>query len=269
MSAKVKVIGVIRFSVLAKGFAVNLYGGMEKLRRYLFDDASLEFRFHIFENLCLPSLLAQSDPDFELVLLTSEELPQWARDRLDSIVGPYPNFHVYAVPVDMQHRVIRAAYESVSTEGYSHRAAFRLDNDDALAMTFVERVKKISHTLLTLHDTDEPTAISFNRGFYIHLDPNGKNTITDTIEREPLSTGTTLLSVADHGFSPYRFNHRALAQHFNLYTDISFPGFLRTVHGENEQRVNKDGIKGQYTPRRNAKAIRAHFGRDVKELEAL
>lgn len=269
MPPRIKVVGVIRFSLLAEGFAVDLYGGMSGLRDYLFDPASLAFRFHLFERLCLPSLLAQTDPDFDVVLLTSEELPSEARARLDALVAPHPNLHVLAVPVEKQHRVIRAAYESVPMESYSHRAAFRLDNDDGLARSFVARIKQLSHGLMALHDTEEPTAIAFNRGFYLHLDPEGPNRVTDAVEREPLSTGTTLLSRVDHPHNPYRFNHRALGRHFNLYSDISFPGWIRSVHAENAQRVKKDGFENQFGRNRNATALREHFGMKLSALEAI
>ncbi len=264
-----QVVGVIRFSVLAEGFAISLYGGMDKLREYLFARESLDFRFYIFENLCLPSLLAQTDQNFDIVLLTSTELPDWARRRMDEIVAPYPNIHVLAEAPNKHNKVVRAAYESIPHEGFSHRAAFRLDNDDALHNGFVAHLRKLSHGLLKLHDDDVPTIIAFNHGFYIELDSDGPNKISDTIEREPLSTGTTLLSRADFHLNPYRFNHRAVAQHFNTYTEISVPGFLRTVHGENEQRVLKRGRQNEMPPRRIRRVIEDNFAFSFADLQGL
>ncbi|SEO74146.1 Putative rhamnosyl transferase [Salinihabitans flavidus] len=263
---RIQVVGVIRFSVLAEGFAVDLYGGMDRLRQYLFDSGSLGWRFHIFENLGLPSLLRQTDPDFQLVLLTSIELPDYARERLEALVAPYGNLHVHAEGVEKQHRLIRRAYDSIPHDGYTHRAAFRLDNDDAVCMTFVERLKHLSHGLLDLGGTDEPTAIAFNRGFYVEMKEDEPHEVYDTVEREPLSTGTALLSRAGYHLNPYRYNHRAVAQHFNTYSDISFPVFLRTVHGENIDRVMKRGLRGRHGPRRIEKQIRSHFGMEMQDI---
>lgn len=265
----IQVVGVIRFSVLAEGFAISLYGGMDKLREYLFAKESLEFRFHLFENLGLPSLLRQTDPDFQVVLLTSTELPDWARARLDEMVAPYPNLHILAEAPDKHNKLIRKAYQHIPAGEHTHRAAFRLDNDDGLCTTFVERLKHLSQGLLRLHDEDVPTIISFNKGFYVELDPDGPNNVYDTVEREPLSTGTTLLSRSDFKLNPYRYNHRAAAQHFNTYTEISVPGFLRTIHDENIQRVLKRGVQEQLGPRRIARLIEEHFEMPFEAVQGL
>ena len=266
--ADVQVVGVIRFSVLAEGFGISLYGSFEELRDYLFAPESLEFRFHIFENMCLPTLASQTDEDFHLVLLTSEDLPVEAHDRLDQIAGKHPQITVFAVGVEKHHRQVRAAYQSVPLGKATHRAAFRLDNYDALCLTYVERLRHLSEGLLQLHDEDVPTILAFNHGFYVGLNPDGPNDVYDTTEREPLSTGTTLLSQSDLHLNPYRYNHRALAQHFNLYSDITTPTFLRTIHAENEDRVMKKGFERKMPERRVKRLVREHFGLSLSELQA-
>lgn len=263
-----QVVGVVRFSVLTEDYYAETYGSVEAIGEHLFSDERIALRLKLFETLCLPSLVAQSDQDFRVVVLTSTLLPGSARARLDALVAPYDNISVFAAAPARHYQICKQAYASAHEEGYSHRLSFRLDDDDALASDFIARLKLMAIPLLELQP-EEPTMIAFNRGFYVEVSGQGGNEVLDTVERASLSVGLTLLHPASYGRNPYRYNHRAIGQHYTLYSDISEPGFIRTIHSDNKSSPAKLGITGKMKPRDIEAQISERFGFAIQTLRDL
>ncbi len=262
-------VGLLRFSVLTTDFLTTKLVSFENIRENIFRPDRLELRFRLFEALCLPSLIRQTDSDFRFIILTSAEMPAPYLDRLRDLAAPHPNIMVNAAPVEGHYQLIKAAYAQVAPDGASHRLSFRLDDDDALDLDYIARLKRMGAGLIPVTGADRPTAISFNRGFYVELREGEDNPLIDSVERAPLSVGTALMHPNDQPLNPYRFNHRAFAQHYNSWSDISVPGFLRTIHSDNVSAPAKQGITGKMRPRLIEKQIKRHFGVDPAMLKAL
>ncbi len=262
-------VGLLRFSVLTTDFMTEKLGSFAQIRDNIFRPDRLDLRFKLFEAVCLPSLTRQTDGDFQFVILTSADMPAPFLDRLRDLVAPHPHIRVNAAAVDGHYRLIKAAYGAVQPDQSSHRLSFRLDDDDALDLDYIARLKRTGAGLLAVTGADTPTAISFNRGFYVELREDGDNPLIDSVERAPLSVGTALMHPADQPLNPYRYNHRAFAQHYNSWSDISVPGFLRTIHSDNVSTPAKQGITGKMRPRLIEKQIKQHFGFDPAMLKAL
>ncbi|WP_235857720.1 glycosyltransferase [Marimonas lutisalis] len=265
---RIPVVGVVRFSVLTLDYYAERFGTVDKIAEHIFSPERLALRFSVFEKLCLLSLARQSDSDFRVVILTSTELPGEARERLEALVAPHDNIGIFAAEPDRHYPITRAAYQSVPLDGASHKLWFRLDDDDALAIDYIARLKRIGQGLRAVHG-DEPFMIAFNRGFYVEMAGEGENEIVDCVERAPLSVGTALLAPAGYERTPYLYNHRALGQHYNLYTDISEPVFLRTIHADNKSQPTKQGITHKMKAAGIDAQIKQRFGFDTAMLKAL
>ena len=76
MQTKVQIKALIRFSYLSEGgFSIsNMARG--DLENYLYNPERLEKRFHLFENLTLPSLIRQTDENFKLGILVASSFPE-------------------------------------------------------------------------------------------------------------------------------------------------------------------------------------------------
>ena len=263
-----QIVGVVRFSVLTEDYYAETYGTVDAIADHLFSPARMELRFKLFETLCLPSLVAQSDQDFRVVVLTSTLLPAEARARLDALVAPHDNISIFAADPARHYQICKQAYASAYEDGYTHRLSFRLDDDDALARDFVARLKLMALPLLDLQP-DQPTMIAFNRGFYVEVSGQGGNEVLDTVERSPLSVGLTLLHPVSYGRNPYRYNHRAIGQHYTLYSDISEAGFIRTIHSDNKSSPAKLGITGKMKPKDIESEVAKRFGFSIQSLRDL
>ncbi|WP_372614996.1 glycosyltransferase [Aquicoccus sp.] len=268
MTTDIPVVGVVRFSVLAVDYYTERFGTVDNIAEHLFSPERLALRFELFEKLCLPSLAQQSDRDFRAVILTSTELPSDARARLDDLVAEHDHIEVFAAEPHQHYPISRMAFRSVPLGGASHKLWFRLDDDDAVALDYVERLKHTARGLRAIHG-DQPFMIAFNRGFYVEVTGQGGNRIVDFVERAPLSVGTALLAPAAYDRTPYRYNHRALGQHYNLYTDIAAPVFLRTIHSDNKSQPTKQGVGQELAEADVEHRIRERFGFDIDMLRAL
>ena len=268
MAPKFRTIGLLRFSVLTPTYYSERFKTLEETAAHLFSDERMALRFHIFERLCLPSLAGQSDTGFDAIVMTAESMPERHLERLDAMLAPYPNIHLRPVGTGNHYPLLREAYKSVDTGEATHRIMFRLDDDDAVDRDFIARTKTLAQGLFALHDDPPPTIIAYNRGFYVDRKPGG-NDVFDAVERAPLSTGVTLVAPLDHGTNPYRYVHRKFAQHYNTYSDISVPAFIRTVHGDNKSNPTQMGITRKMKPDELASQLDTHFGVNLDELRAL
>jgi len=95
----------------------------------------LEERLEIFEEFTMPSVNSQTDQDFQWLVLCDSGSPQWFRSRLarNSIVQA-----IYLDRWDLDE--VRRAVQT--RRRHSKVVTTRLDNDDAIASDFVERVKQ-------------------------------------------------------------------------------------------------------------------------------
>ncbi|HBS49945.1 MAG TPA: hypothetical protein DEA05_07600 [Rhodobacteraceae bacterium] len=268
MGEKLKIVGLLRFSVLTPTYYSEKFGTLEKIAEHIFSPERMELRFRLFEALCLPSLTRQSDDNFDCVILTAESMPAPYLEHLQGLLAPYPNLHLRPVGTDTHYQLLKQGYNSVPVQGATHRALFRLDDDDCVDLDFIARTRRLAQGLMALQGYETPFILAHNRGFYVRFQ-EGENEIFDACERAPLSAGTTLVAPADYPANPYRFNHRALAQHYNTFSDISVPAFVRTIHGDNKSNPTQMGLTHKLRPRVVEKQIKAHFGLSPKLLRSL
>lgn len=268
MDLNIKMVGLLRFSVLSPTYYSERFKTLEETAAHLFAPERLDLRFRIFENLCLRSLMRQSDMDYTLVVLTAKTMPEPYMTRLHDLLNPLPNVICRAVDTGIHYRLLKRAYGAVSTEGASHQILFRLDDDDAVDMDFVRRSKHLARGMIPLQGRDTPFVLANNRGFYAQKTDGGVE-VFDACERAPLSTGSALVAPVGHGSNPYRHNHRKYSQHFNTFTDISVPSFVRTVHGDNKSDPTQMGRTYKWSKAQIETGLKQHFDLSVDALQTL
>ncbi|MCR8726543.1 putative rhamnosyl transferase [Frigidibacter sp. ROC022] len=263
-----QIVGLVRFSLVTTGDFYPGFDSVEAMQEFLFDEARLARRFAMFEALCLPALARQSDPDFTVLFLTAETLPTRWRERLDSLLAPHPWARVVAMPPMLHYPAIKAAFQSLPAEGFSHRTSFRLDDDDAVDLGHVARLRRLAERLQVVQAPDRPMALGFNRGFYLRF-REGRNEIFDARERTPLSVGAALVAPAGYEDNVYVRNHRALAQYFDCWSDAESFVYLRTLHRDNKSNPHFSGSQRELGQGQVNRILRESFGLRPAELKAL
>jgi len=162
----VQIGGLIRFSLpTISGFQKNPVDREEKLAR-LFAPARMEQRFRYFETFCLPSLKNQTDPDFTVGVLVGADMPATYRERLETLLADVPQARLIEKPLMLHKKAIAEGFDEVFDRNTPIRFSFRFDDDDALAIDYIERVReKLPQLLLMSGGLDpKPVCLTFSQG---------------------------------------------------------------------------------------------------------
>lgn len=84
---QMQVIGLCRFLYPALGGFQREHETIEQRKAFLYDEARLKHRLRLFQAFNLPSILALTDMDFQYLILIGDDLPVWARSRLDDLTA--------------------------------------------------------------------------------------------------------------------------------------------------------------------------------------
>jgi len=132
------IIGFVRYSCLAT-FRGNKFPDF-------FKPEYLDYRLDIFRNVTLKSFQEQSDKDFHVFLLHSEDLPLKYKDIFRSLEDENSFLHnVYISDFDIiegkfEDKIISKSIEYVKFIN-DVSINFRIDNDDALPFDYISRLR--------------------------------------------------------------------------------------------------------------------------------
>ncbi len=265
---RVQAMVVVRFSYPAEaGFQLSR-DGVAQARAALYDPARLARRFALFEALALPSLAAQSDPEFTLVALVGEDLPPAARARLEGCLAPFADAQLVALPPHNNYKGTKLAIEAARRADVTHLLTIRLDDDDALGRDAIAAHKALAPRLAALGPVDAPAVACFNNGLFLELGPAG-NRVFGVIEKLPISVGTGMIAPAGARPTVFSTDHRRLHTRWNCYTEALTPRFIRTVHRDNDSAAAVSGTRIDYTDAELDAVLARHFPFTRDQLLAL
>ena len=271
MNFRNRIVGVLRFSYPAKeGFAVSQLSP-EALEAHLYEPGRIERRFAYLQTITLPSLAAQADGDFRLVILGGATLPARFRARLRALEEAHPFVKVCFLERMGALAAAKRAFRRGLEDGpeATHVTGFRIDDDDAVAVDYVTRTRAIADRLVGAGLADEPCVVAFTRGVYWDLhDP--VQPFHDFREPQPLGLACAMITSTDLRTCIYRYNHRRLPCHVPVYTEPGpAPMFLRTLHGHNDSGRSIPPHATAMATRRGRKLLRTRFALDEAAAMAL
>ena len=103
------------------------------------DEIWLRARIELFERFCLPSVLGQTRQDFKWIVYISSENPSWLHRYFESL--GLPNLHVEAIDGTLHGPELLRPLLALARG--SQLLTTRLDNDDALSVDFVSRLRTV------------------------------------------------------------------------------------------------------------------------------
>ena len=259
-----QIIGVCRFSFLATGGFRAAQAGTQAQADLLFDPERIRRRFAYFETVCLPSLAAQTDPDFVLVVLVSDALPPKAMARLTALRDAHPFLRICASEPMGPLQSSRRAFRRGLARDTGFVTGFRIDDDDAVAVDYIEHTRRLADQMLDQGwATDaRPVALSFTRGLYWHFSDAAQHAFFDVRDYVPLGQCSAMVTPVDARTNIFRFNHRHLPAYVRSWIDPEDIMFIRGVHDDNDsgRSVPK---RGDALPLETVKpALAQRFGLD-------
>ena len=226
---------MVRFSILmadASEFTQARQMSLGPRRAHLFDPARLAWRFRLLEAVTLPSILAQGDGDWHLLLGYSSELPGAARIRLLDLLAPHPQIVPFAVsPATPFAEALHAVILRFAGDADRPVAVFRLDDDDGLTPAFLDRLREVLARM-----PEGPYAVIFPKGVPVGPAGNGTLRLVQDFRSFAIACGLTL--VAPAGAERGLFNlgrvHGQIDRVVPTSSDASWPAYLPVSHHDND-----------------------------------
>lgn len=216
---KSPILGFIRYSCRAT-FSSNKF----------FHPKYLDYRLNLFRNITLKSLLAQTEKDFNILLLHSSSLPSEYKEIFNNMAHEHSFLHnIYIPDSELEGKdYITAVMGSIEYINFYNNTSinFRIDNDDALPCNFIVKLKYYLNPEFINHVISIPHVSIIQRtrenkflvqGKYLPSNSIGLAFVTGK------SSYKTIMTLGDHG----RVNQK--------YPMILLPGNggIQAIHGNN------------------------------------
>lgn len=259
--ARMQVLGLCRFSVPSLGGFQVEHVSLEARRAMLYAPERLDERTAWFEHVTLPSIRAQRDGNFTFIVMVGEDLPDPWRSRLEAMVADVPQVRIVSAPPGQHRRICADVVRAQVDAGADLVAEFRLDDDDAVAVDFVERVRAEAAALLPLFQRHGNAALDFSRG--VVLEAAGAD-VTVLPRRALLWTpALAVLTKVDTEARILDHPHHKLWRNMPTLTLPDEVMFLRGSHGGNDSHIPKEPPAWDLPRERWAPLLKRRFGIDL------
>ncbi len=262
----IDVVGLCRFSYLGEGgFRTHGATTLQERRNLLYDPRRLASRMIWFEHVFLPALCVQTDPDFTLVVLTGDDLPDPFRSQLQSLLAHLPQARLVFRPPGPHRDVCAEVLRGASTPGADVTAQFRLDDDDAVAIDYVARIRQDFVALSALYAESGRFAVDCSMG--ILLD-DARVAVTGQVLRHAFwSCAMTLYLEPGDLMQALDFPHHKVWQQMPTLTRSDRPMFVRGAHQTNDSRITRPEPAALAPRARLERLLQSRFRIDLTRLE--
>ncbi len=183
----------------------------------------LEKRFQIFESFCLPSVMNQSNPDFEWLILFHEKTPETYKKRIQELTIRDPRIKpVFVLAYEKMHDQIKAYIRSRITDA-KFLITTRLDNDDLIHMNFIKTIQEIA---VDRHDV----LLDLRSGYQLSLQGNQADVRNFSAAFNPF---VSLVESMDDFKTILSRNHLEWKSHNDLVIYTKTPLWIQFIHDTN------------------------------------
>ncbi|MFC3612128.1 putative rhamnosyl transferase [Lutimaribacter marinistellae] len=260
-----QVIGLCRFSYPAIGGFQVEHDSIEERIAFLYQPDRLEERFQLLETVALPCLRAQTDPDFELIIVIGDSLPKQHRDRLHDITAGMPQIRIVSEPPRRQREVMKELLQKARRDPSKPCLQFRHDDDDAISVDFVERLRASVDDCAGLVKRHKTVAFDWTRGYVAEMGADG---IAATEILRTLYVAS--LGMYIRGGCPLtimNFAHEKIHRFMPVVSDSGPPMWVRTHNGYNDSRQKKvKPVPVEPLTREQEGEFRARFAIDADQI---
>ena len=229
-----QIIGLCRFSYPAYGGFQVEHETIEERIAFLYGEQRMEERFQLMESVALPCLKEQTDQDFELIIVIGDSLPKHHSDRLHDLCAGIPQIRIHTEPPRKQRAVMKEILNAARRDPSQPCLQFRHDDDDAVSVDFIERLRTTASDCSGLVAKNRTVAFDFNRGYVAEVGANG---IAATEIHRPYYVASMGMYVeGDCHLTIMNFAHEKIHRFMPTVTITDAPMFVRTHNGFNDSR---------------------------------
>ena len=150
---------ITRFNLKAKEWTVT------KNQTKVLDDNWLKNRFELFEMYCLPSIISQTNKNFELVIFFDTDTPQFFKDKIEGYKNQISN--LVPIYVENMELFLPSIQQYIKDNNEQYVITTRLDNDDCVSKFFVQEIQN------NFNKQDYET-LDFIDGYSLQISPEYK-----------------------------------------------------------------------------------------------
>lgn len=233
-----KIVGHCRFSYFGRTDTGRDVATLADAEAKLWNAERMAVRFHLFERILLPSIAAQTDPGFSFVVTCSEAMPAAFHDRLEAALDGIAQARILRTAETEIGRALKPVMVEASNGRQDPAVHFRVDDDDALAVDYIARLRAAAAGLRP------STMITFPAGVMGFLDA-GRG-CHRAFHKHAIAIGLALVKAPADTRTPFQIQHRAYAQSNPVYADPTFPAWHYTRHTTNntngyDRVIHRDG----------------------------
>lgn len=230
-------IGLCRFSYPAIGGFQVEHDSIEDRIAYLYGEARLNERFALFEAVALPCLRAQSDPDFHLIIVIGDQFPKHYAARLEALVADMPQVIVHQEPPRNQREVMKEILNEARLSPDEPCLQFRYDDDDAVAVDFIARLRAATRDAAGLLKKHKTVAFDWSKGFIAEFSAEG---ISASESYGPLNVAALGMYVKGGcDLTIMNYNHTRLPRFMPTLSYPTSAMFVRSHNGFNDARQKR------------------------------
>ena len=219
----------------------------------LWNAERMAVRFHLFEEVLLPSIRHQTDPDFTLVVICSELMPSAYHDRLEALVADVPQIRLLRTAKTNISLALKPVMLEASNDRQDPAIHFRVDDDDALGVSYISRLRRVASMGLPPY-----TLITFPKGVMGFLDGGTARHMPQF--KPSIAIGLAVLKAPDDLRTVFHMQHKRYGQYHPTFTDPTFAAFHYTRHTTNNtngygQVIHRAGAVPDSVARRALRAF--------------
>ena len=196
----------------------------------------MEERFATFETMTLPPLRAQTDPDFTFVVVIGDSLPAQYRARLKAVLADMPQAVIQSHPPEQHRPVMKRIINSVRRMDNTPCLQFRMDDDDAVAVDFIARLREAAGDVRDLAARRDVLGIDFNRGYIVRPGPQGIAAIETSAPYQTAALAMMVSPTSRHTIM--NFAHNKLPEKM---TTVTLTDSIMMLRGHNDYNDSRQG----------------------------
>ncbi|SDX50340.1 Putative rhamnosyl transferase [Ruegeria halocynthiae] len=243
-----QIIGLCRFSFPALGDFQIEHDTIKDRRRHLYNSARLKERLSLFESVTLPSFRAQTDEDFQFLVVVGDCLPKLAFDRLNDLTADIRQVQIIQRPVDQnqKHRqTMKQILQCARLQPDQPCLQFRHDDDDGVSVDFIERLRDGAQDGAGLIKKNQAIGIDFNNGYQASFGPNDIQAAQ--VYKSLLGVGLGMLIAGNCAHTIISFTHNRIGRFMPVISYPDRPMWIRSLNSSNDSsRAEKQ--KSQLAP---------------------
>lgn len=232
-----QIIGLCRFSYPAIGGFQVRHDSIEERINYLWARDRLEERFRLLETMALPCLRAQTDQDFDLLILIGDQFPREHRDRLQDLTSGMKQVQIIAEPPHPSREMSKALLNNARRNPSNPCIQFRHDDDDACAVDFIEKLREAAKDVRPLTKKHLTVGLDWNQGYVAEVGADGIS--ATQIHRAFYVSALGMYIQGDCKLTIHNFMHERIPQFMPCVTYADPDMFVRTHNGYNDSRQRK------------------------------